>query len=99
LPVGNPADSFYGADRKGANLYANSVVCLNAATGQLRWHYQLVHHDIFDYDVDAPPALVEVTRSGRKIPAVAETTKMGLLFILDRLTGKPVFGAEERPVP
>ena len=99
LPVGNPADSFYGADRKGVNLYANSVVALDAATGKLRWHYQLVHHDIFDYDVDAPPALIEVVRGGKKIPALAETTKMGLLFILDRLTGKPIFGVEERAVP
>jgi len=99
LPVGNPADSLYGADRKGTNLYANSVVALDAGTGKLRWHYQLVHHDIFDYDVDAPPALVEAMRDGKKIPAVAETTKMGLLFIVDRMTGKPVFGAEERAVP
>ncbi|HXB70245.1 MAG TPA: pyrroloquinoline quinone-dependent dehydrogenase [Candidatus Acidoferrales bacterium] len=99
LPVGNPADSLYGADRKGINLYANSVVALDAATGKLRWYYQMVHHDIFDYDVDAPPALIEVVRDGKKIPALAETTKMGLLFILDRLTGKPVFGVEERGVP
>ena len=99
LPIGNPADSLYGADRKGTNLYANSVVALNAASGKLRWYYQIVHHDLFDYDVDAPPALIEVNRNGRKIPAVAETTKMGLLFILDRLTGKPVFGVEERAVP
>jgi quinoprotein glucose dehydrogenase len=99
LPVGNPADSFYGADRKGTNLYSNSVVALNAADGKLLWHYQIVHHDIFDYDIDAPPALIEATRNGKKIPAVAETTKMGLLFILDRLTGQPVFGVEERPVP
>jgi quinoprotein glucose dehydrogenase len=99
LPIGNPADSLYGADRKGTNLYANSVVALNAANGKLRWYYQIVHHDVFDYDVDAPPALIEVNRNGRKIPAVAETTKMGLLFILDRLTGKPVFGVEERAVP
>jgi glucose dehydrogenase len=99
LPIGNPADSLYGADRKGTNLYANSVVALNAANGKLRWYYQIVHHDLFDYDVDAPPALIEVNRNGRKIPAVAETTKMGLLFILDRLTGKPVFGVEERAVP
>ena len=95
LPVGNPADSFYGADRKGANLYANSVVALNAADGKLLWYYQIVHHDIFDNDVDAPPALVQ---AGGK-PAVAEITKMGLLFVLDRLTGKPVFGVEERPTP
>ncbi len=99
LPVGNPADSFYGADRKGINLYSNSVLALHAADGKLRWYYQMVHHDLFDYDVDAPPALVEASRNGRKIPAVAEITKMGLLFILDRLTGRPVFGAEERPVP
>src|SRR5262249_38175922 len=71
----------------------------DAATGKLRWYYQMVHHDVFDYDVDAPPALIEARRNGKKIPAVAEITKMGLLFILDRLTGKPVFGAEERPVP
>src|SRR4051812_6125312 len=99
LAVGNPADSFYGADRKGINLYSNSVVALDAATGKLRWHYQMVHHDIFDYDIAAPPALIEVKRDGRTIPAVVQTTKQGLLFILDRMTGKPVFGAEERPVP
>lgn len=99
LPTGNPADSFYGADRKGTNLYANSVVALDALTGKLRWYYQLVHHDLFDYDVAAPPALVDVKRNGRTIPAVAQITKMGLLFILDRMTGKPVFGVEERAVP
>jgi glucose dehydrogenase len=99
LPVGNPADSFYGADRKGADLYANCVLALDALTGKLIWYYQLVHHDIWDYDVAAPPALVEVRRNGKTIPAVAELTKMGMLFILDRMTGKPVFGVEERPVP
>jgi len=98
VPVGNPADSFYGADRKGTNLYSDSVVALDAATGKLRWYYQLVHHDLFDYDVAAAPALVEVKRDGKTIPAVAQITKMGLLFILDRMTGKPVFGVEERPV-
>jgi glucose dehydrogenase len=99
LPTGNPADSFYGADRKGTNLYANSVVALDALSGKLRWYYQLVHHDIFDYDVAAAPALIDVKRNGKTIPAVAQITKMGLLFILDRMTGKPVFGVEERPVP
>jgi glucose dehydrogenase len=99
LPTGNPSDSFYGGDRKGTNLYANCVLALDAATGKLRWYYQMVHHDIFDYDVPAPPALIEVVQNGKRIPAVAEITKMGLLFILDRLTGKPVFGVEERPVP
>jgi len=75
------------------------VVALDALTGKLRWYYQLVHHDLFDYDVAAPPALIEIKRNGRTIPAVAQITKMGLLFILDRLTGKPVFGVEERAVP
>ncbi len=99
LPIGNAADSYYGADRKGTNLYANSVIALDALTGKLRWYYQVVHHDIFDYDLSAPPALVIAKRGGRTIPAVAQITKMGLLFLLDRLTGKPVFGVEERRVP
>jgi quinoprotein glucose dehydrogenase len=99
IPVGNPADSFYGADRKGTNLYANSVIALDANTGKLRWHYQMIHHDTFDDDIAAPPALIDVVQNGKKIPAVAEVTKTGLLFILDRMTGKPIFGVEERPVP
>ncbi len=98
LPTGNPADSLYGADRHGTNLYANSLIALDATTGKLRWHFQMVHHDIWDYDADAPPALITVKRNGKVIPAVAEITKMGLLFILDRSTGKPIFGVEERPV-
>jgi glucose dehydrogenase len=99
LPVGNAADSFYGADRKGSDLYSNSVIALDALTGKLRWYYQMVHHDLWDYDMNAPPALIEVKRDGKTIPAVAETNKMSLLFILDRRTGKPIFGVEERPVP
>jgi glucose dehydrogenase len=99
LSTGNPADSFYGGDRKGTNLYANCVLALDAATGELRWHYQIVHHDIFDYDVTGDPTLVEAVQNGRRIPAIAQITKMGLLFVLDRMTGKPVWGAEERPVP
>jgi quinoprotein glucose dehydrogenase len=99
LPVGNPADSFHGADRKGTNLYSVCVIALDAMTGKLRWYFQAVHHDLWDYDLSAPPALIEVKRDGRTIPAVAQITKMGLLFILDRNTGKPVFGVEERPVP
>jgi glucose dehydrogenase len=74
-------------------------VALDAATGTLRWFYQVVHHDIFDYDVPAPPALIDVVKDGRRIPAVAQITKMGLLFLLDRETGKPIYGVEERPVP
>jgi glucose dehydrogenase len=99
LPTGNPADSFYGGDRKGANLYANCVLALDAATGKLRWYYQVVHHDIWDYDLSAPPALIDVKQDGKTIPALAQITKMGLLFILNRETGKPIFGVEERPVP
>ena len=99
LPIGNPADSFYGADRPGKNLYSDSVVAVDAATGKFRWAYQMVHHDLFDYDVAAAPALITTMRNGKPVPAIAEITKMGLLFILDRSTGTPIFGAEERPVP
>ena len=104
IPLGNPADSFYGGDRKGTNLYANSIVALEAATGKLRWYFQTVHHDLFDYDMAAPPALIEATtmeanKPGKRVPAVVEFSKNGLLYVLDRLTGKPVWGVEERPVP
>jgi glucose dehydrogenase len=99
LPIGNPADSYYGGDRPGNDLYSASVIALDAQTGKLRWYYQITHHDIWDYDMSAPPALVEVKRDGKTIPALAQITKQSLLFILDRRTGKPVFGVEERPVP
>src|SRR6476661_10758847 len=98
-PIGAPTSDYYGADRKGANLYGNSVVALDAATGKLKWHQQLVHHDIWDYDVPAAPALVDVKRNGKTTPAVAVMTKMALVFIFDRVTGEPIFGMEERPVP
>jgi quinoprotein glucose dehydrogenase len=99
LPLGSAASDFYGGDRKGANLYANSIVALDAATGRLRWHRQLVHHDIWDYDLPAPPALVTIRRGGQEIPAVVALTKSGLMFVLDRRTGQPLFPIEERPVP
>ena len=99
IPVGNPADNYYGGDRKGKNLYANSVVAVDAATGKLRWHFQFVHHDIFDLDVAGPPALIEATAGRRRIPAVAEFSKNGMLFVLDRVTGKPVWRVQERAVP
>jgi len=98
LPIGSPSYDFYGADRKGAGLFGNSLVALDAATGKLRWYFQMVHHDIWDYDACAPPDLVTVRRDGKEIPAVAEVTKMGFVFLLDRLTGKPLFPVEERPV-
>jgi len=98
-PTGAPTSDYYGGDRKGANLYANSVVALDAETGTLKWYRQLVHHDIWDYDVPAAPTLVDLKRDGRTIPAVAVVTKMALVFIFDRVTGEPIFGIEERPVP
>jgi len=98
-PLGAPTSDFYGADRTGDGLYGNSLVALDARTGQIKWHQQLVHHDLWDYDLAAPPALFDIHRGGRTIPAVAQTTKMGLLFIFDRVTGEPVYGVEERPVP
>jgi len=98
LPLGSPSYDFYGADRKGQNLFGNSLVALDAATGKLLWYYQMVHHDLWDYDVPAPPNLVTVRREGREIPAVAQVTKMGFVFVFDRLTGKPLFPIEERPV-
>jgi quinoprotein glucose dehydrogenase len=99
LPIGSPSYDFYGADRHGQGLYGNSLVALDAATGKLIWHFQIVHHDIWDYDLPAPPALVSIKRDGREIPAVAQVTKMGFVFVLDRLTGQPLFPVEERPVP
>ena len=98
-PTGSPTSDFYGADRKGKNLYGNSLIALDAATGKLKWFQQLVHHDIWDWDLPAAPALIDVTRNGRRVPAVAQITKMSLLFIFDRVTGEPLFGMEERPVP
>ena len=98
-PLGSPTSDFYGEDRAGDGLYGNSLVALDARTGEKKWHRQLVHHDLWDYDLAAPPALFDIHREGRVIPAVAQITKMGLLFIFDRVTGEPVYGIEERPVP
>ncbi len=99
LPIGSASYDFYGADRKGMDLFSNCLVALDAATGKLVWYYQMVHHDIWDYDMPAQPVLISVRRDSRDIPAVAQLTKMGFVFILDRLTGKPLFPIEERPVP
>jgi quinoprotein glucose dehydrogenase len=98
-PLGSPTSDYYGGDRKGANLYGNSIVALDALTGKPKWYRQLVHHDLWDYDLPAAPTLFDVKRSGRAIPAVGVITKMGLLFIFDRVTGEPMFGIDERPVP
>lgn len=98
-PTGSPTSDFYGGDRRGQNLYGNSLLALDANTGTLKWFHQLVHHDIWDWDLPAAPTLIEVTRNGRTTPAVALITKMSTLFIFDRVTGQPLFGLEERPVP
>ncbi len=98
LPVGQPAPQYYGGSRPGTNLYSSSLVALDAATGKLRWHFQITHHDIWDYDYSAMPSLFDVRRNGRTIPAVAVISKASLLFILNRETGEPVYPVEERPV-
>lgn len=97
VPTANPADSYYGADRPGTNLYANSVVALDARTGRLRWYYQFVHHDLWDTDT-VSTSLIAAWKDGHEIPAVAALTKSALLFVLDRRTGAPIFGVRERPV-
>ncbi|WP_420148725.1 PQQ-binding-like beta-propeller repeat protein [Spirosoma sp.] len=99
LALGSPSYDFYGADRKGKNLYGNSVVALHAATGKYIWHYQIVHHDLWDYDLPAPPNLVTIRRDGKTIDAVAQITKHGFVFVFNRETGEPLFPIEERSVP
>lgn len=99
VALGNAVDQNYGNSRPGANLYSASVVALEAASGKYRWHFQTAHHDIYDGDLNAPPMFAEVTRNGTRIPAIVQMTKVGLLFFLNRLTGEPIFGVEERPVP
>jgi quinoprotein glucose dehydrogenase len=98
VPTDAPDWDRYGGDRGGANLYGTSLIALDARTGKKLWHFQLVHHDIWDGDNAAAPALFDVHRGGKTIPAVATIGKMGILFLLDRRTGKPIFGVEERPV-
>ena len=99
LPVSTAGPDFYGGDRRGANLFSDSVVALEAKTGKRVWHFQTVHHDLWDYDVAAPPNLVRVRHEGREVDAVAAATKTGFVFLLDRETGAPLFPVEERPVP
>ena len=99
MPFGSANNDYYGVDRQGDNLFANSLVAVDAMTGKLKWWFQAIHHDLWDYDMPVPPVLFDVVKEGRTIPAVAAMTKMGMLFILDRVTGKPVYGVEERPVP
>ena len=98
-PIGSASYDFYGGKRLGDNLFANSVLALDAATGKRIWHYQTVHHDVWDRDLPTAPALVTITKEGKRIEAIAQPTKSGFVFLLDRLTGKPIYPIEEKPVP
>jgi quinoprotein glucose dehydrogenase len=99
LPVGAPTLDRYGGDHKGDNLFSDSLVAVNAATGKYLWHFQVTHHDIWDFDMDTAPVLLDVKRNGKTIPAVAAMNKSALLFILDRVTGKPLYDVNEVLVP
>ena len=99
VPTGSASPDFFGGERSGDNNYANSLVALRAETGALAWYRQLVHHDLWDYDLPAQPMLIDIERDGKSIPAVVQATKTGMLFVFDRETGEPVFEIVERPVP
>ena len=99
LPLASPIPGAFGGDRKGANLFGNSVVAVDVLTGKYKWHFQTIHHDIWDHDPPAPPGLFDVVMNGRRTPALGLTTKSGYLYILNRENGRPIFGVEERPMP
>jgi len=99
VPTSSPSDDYFGGERPGDNLFSDSIVALRADTGRRVWHFQTVHHDLWDYDVASPPLLFDWRRDGRTVPAVAAASKTGHLFILDRTTGTPLIPVEERPVP
>lgn len=99
LSTGSPTYDYYGKDRIGTNLFGNSIVALDATTGQYKWHFQTVHHDLWDYDLPAAPNLITVIHNGKKIDAVAQTSKLGYIYTLNRDTGEPLWPIEERPVP
>jgi glucose dehydrogenase len=99
IPTGTGKWDFYGADRKGTNLFANSVVALDARTGKRLWHFQTVHHDLWDYDLPAGPKLLTIKHNGKNVDVVIQPSKQGFLYVLDRVTGQPIWPVEERPVP
>ena len=99
MTFGAPTDTYYGGDRVGDNLFSGSLVAVDAATGAYRWHFQTVRHDIWDYDLPPAPGLIDIVRNGERVPILVQASKQSLMFILDRVTGKPVFGVEEREVP
>jgi len=99
VPTGSASPDFYGGEREGDNLYANSLVALHATSGEIAWYQQLIHHDVWDYDLSAQPTLVDLEHDGETIPAVLQGTKTGLIFSFNRETGEPIFEIEERAVP
>jgi quinoprotein glucose dehydrogenase len=99
IPLSTPTASYYGGHRPGMNLYSDSLVALNAKTGKLVWYFQLIHHDVWEYDAATPPVLGDITVDGKRIKAVIASNKTGFLYVFDRVTGKPVWPIEERPVP
>ena len=99
IATGSPSVDVYGAGRADDIPYANAILAIEAATGVVRWHRQLVHHDLFDYDLPDQPHVMEIVRDGVRVPAVIQITKAGLVFVFHRDTGEPLFPIEERPVP
>jgi quinoprotein glucose dehydrogenase len=99
MTLGSPASDFYGFDRAGHDLYGNSLVALDAETGKLKWYFQAVHHDLWDFDLPPAPGLVDVVIKGKKTPILAQTGKVGYMYVLNRVTGEPVFGIKETAVP
>jgi len=99
IPTGTPRYDFYGGNREGDNLFGNSIIALDAETGKRVWHYQIVHHDLWDFDLPAAPKLMTITKDGQRIPILVQPTKQGYLFAFDRRTGEPVWPIEETPVP
>ena len=99
LPVEDPTSDYYGGQRPGNDLFSDSLVAVDLKTGKRKWYFQLVHHPIWDYDISAPPLLVDINVNGQAIKAVAQPTKQSWLYVFDRATGKPVWPIEERPVP
>lgn len=98
MTIGGPSPNYYGGERPGDNLFGNSIVAVDANTGAYKWHFQTIHHDLWDWDLPAPPVLIDVVKDGKTIPALAETGKPGFMYILDRRTGEPIHGVVEQPV-
>lgn len=98
MPVSGPGANFYGGDRPGNNLFGNTIVAVDTQTGKLKWYFQTVHHELWDYNLPPAPGLIDIVKDGKKIPALAQVGKSGYMYILDRVTGKPVFGVDEKPV-